>query len=223
MKVKQSEKSKKAAEHSDSEDSKEALDVVAIYQSMVKLMVPGETVQKAIKRLGNEGKKTSRATPKYRRSAAAMKERREKTSEEGESTSEPMNVTDDVDTQPAEKTGKEDLLALIGYADQLLSYNGEMEIYQDTYEKLNLKVKNLTATAKEKAIAVDRGLDMFADDTVSTSSPASAHTVNGNKSQQMSGACIKGFLFIWFCEKKFHVKRNFLIGTHTRYNYIFIA
>ena len=164
----------------DDAEAEETLNVAALYQAMLQLMQPGETVQRAIKRLGQGKSGASRgSTPRFRRSAATMKMQREKLAEQGENTDVAMETNEVKEPELVEKTGKEDLLALIGFADKLLSFNGEMEIYQDTYEKLSLKVKNLTAsvsTAAAKVAAVDRGLDMFADDVVTTSTPIASST-----------------------------------------------
>jgi len=191
VKVKQTEKSTKKSANlldSDDDEAEETLDVAALYQSMLKLMQPGETVQRAIKRLGQGKAGASRGSaPRFRRSAAAMREQRVKLAEHGDNSEVAMETNA---VQVSEPTGKEDLLALIGFADKLLSFNGEMEIYQDTYEKLNLKVKNLTAsasTAAAKVAAVDRGLDMFADDTVTTSAPVSGSSSHKNHESSNSG------------------------------------
>ena len=71
------------------------------------------------------------------------------------------------------------LLELIGCADKLLSFNGEMGIYQDTFEKLSFKVKSMSETGTVSR-PVDDGLDMFAGDDSGDKSPAEAsqHTTD---------------------------------------------
>jgi hypothetical protein len=192
VKVKQNEQSARKVENLwDSDYPEEQLDVVAIYQSMLKLMQPGETVQRAIKRLGNNEKPGSRGSnQKFRRSAAAIK-KRETSIEQSDGTNNtavPMDLS--ITDEPTKNSGKEDLLALIGYADKLLSMNGEMEIYQDTYEKLNLKVKQLAGNVSEAAstsAAVDSGLDMFADDSTVSSTPSST-SVEKSQDNASSGS-----------------------------------
>jgi hypothetical protein len=146
-------------------EPEETLDVAGIYQSMVDLMQPGETVQKAIKRLGGNKAAAGHGTKRvFKRKASAAKD--------GGVEKNNAQASESMDTsgEQAEKSEKNDLLTFIGYADKLLSFNGEMEIYQDTYEKLSFKLKNLRdSMAPPSSVpsvrhAIDSGLDIFADE-----------------------------------------------------------
>ena len=205
VKVKQMEKKSNKSENLwDSDESEETVDVSEIYHSMLKLMHPGETVQKAIKRLGNQ--KTGgphKVVRQFRRSAKSRKEQNETPADMDEcggtsaaaaakSSSCVANPTENVDDS------KKDLLALIGFADKLLSVGGEMEIYQETYEKLAMKAKNTSKPSRPAAAAtetnntaVDRGLDMFADDN---SGAATSDRESKSQTAETSGTSNSGVL-----------------------------
>jgi CD2 antigen cytoplasmic tail-binding protein 2 len=154
-----------------SDELPESINVIAVYRTMLKLMKPGETVARAIKRLG--GAKTDGSSGStVRRNKQLWKTKKTKAADsnmEVDSVSE-SNVTEDLSSSLKRPTksriepGKEDLLELIGCADNLLSLNGEMEIYQETYERLNYKVQT-TAVELAATQPIDTGLDIFADDT----------------------------------------------------------
>lgn len=128
----------------------ETIDVAATYEAMLRLMQPGETVARAIKRYGG-GK--SAASVQRRQ---AWKNKKAQQMDTGEASADKI-------ADGGSKLEKSDLLELIGCADKLLSLNGEMGIYQDTFEKLSFKVKSMSETATGSR-PVDGGLDMFADD-----------------------------------------------------------
>jgi len=146
-------------------DLPETVDVVATYEAMLQLMQPGETVARAIKRLGGRDTGGKSAASVQRRQAWKDKKAQQM---DTSSTSAEVNKTDDSGNRPE----KNDLLDLIGCADKLLSFNGEMGIYQDTFEKLSFKVKSASETGVAASRPVDDGLDMFADDV--TTKPAAA-------------------------------------------------
>ena len=130
------------------------------------LMQPGETVARAIKRLGGRNKTAAAA---QRRQVWKNK----RTQQVGTSS-----------TQHETESDSSDLLTLIGCADKLLSLNGELGIYQDTFEKLRFKV-NSTEESGAVSRPVDDGLDMFADDTPtsSISSQKTAATTSFDKGE----------------------------------------
>ena len=69
----------------------------------------------------------------------------------------------------ATTTTKEDMLKLTGLADKLVQ-QGNLEIYQFTYEKLNFEIKEeedkkaAAATVIPEGTSAEDALDMFADD-----------------------------------------------------------
>jgi len=141
-------------------DLPETIDVATTYKAMLRLMQPGETVARAIKRLGGKDTTGKSAASVQRRQAWNKKKAQQMdTGSTNDGPSE--NRSADSGSEP-EKT---DLLELIGCADKLLSLNGEMGIYQDTYEKLSFKVKSLSESAAVSR-PVDDGLDMFASEDI---------------------------------------------------------
>ena len=100
----------------------------------------------AIKRLGGGKGKAMSASQRWRKQKAST-----------------SSGTSDDKHNPQQKA---DMLSLTGYADELLA-NGQLEIYQDTYEKLAFLVKkdeekNRTEQSKTAEPADD--VDIFADD-----------------------------------------------------------
>ena len=140
-------------------DLPETIDVAATYRAMLQLMQPGETVTRAMKRLG--GKDTGG------KSAAAVQRRQAWKNKKAQQMAASGAPGDGV-VESESKSEKTDLIELIGCADKLLSFNGEMGIYQDTFEKLSFKVKTMSDTVAVSR-PVDDGLDMFADDVVQPS------------------------------------------------------
>ncbi|XP_013781613.1 CD2 antigen cytoplasmic tail-binding protein 2 homolog [Limulus polyphemus] len=121
------------------------------YKEMLKLMKPGETVQRAIRRHGGGGSSIKQSSASRR----WLKDRRnQKTNSENNS---------EVDQQK--------LLQLTELANEILQ-SGDMDIYEQTYEKLDflLKVedeKKMAKTAKDRTEIApetsDDALDMFSD------------------------------------------------------------
>lgn len=113
------------------EDAPEEVDKIATIKSILEILKPGETVLKALKRLGGKTQTQSSASMRW-------KAKRKKTEESTE-----MDKGSETD-----KSGnKELLLKLTGLADELLQA-GMFSVYQDTYEKMAYKVKEMQ---KEKA------------------------------------------------------------------------
>jgi len=90
-----------------------------VKSEMIKYMKPGENVLKAIRRLGGNKKAVS--------SADRWKKKKQQAEPE---------VVDE-----ATKLNKENLLKLTGHADELLQ-NGDFQIYEKTFEKLQYEIKN---------------------------------------------------------------------------------
>ena len=128
-------KIEKAKEEQQFEDAPDEIDKIAVIKLILEILKPGETVLKGLKRLGGKTPTQSSASRKW-------KVKRQKVE------------TKDVDeTGSSENTSgnKELLLKLTGLADDLLQA-GMFSIYQDSYEKLTYRVKNIE---KEKAEALE--------------------------------------------------------------------
>lgn len=124
---------------SDSEDST-PFDQIPTYRQMLAMMKPGETVTKALRRLG--GTKTLSASERWRRKKAGQQEQNP---EDGKKVTE-----------------------LTEYANKLLTETGNMDIYQETYEHIDSLVKASDAKAVAARPGAKRSfadaLDMYADD-----------------------------------------------------------
>lgn len=151
VRVKETEGNVAANFREDSDSEPETLDVKAIYSQMVDYIKPGESVAKALRRLGgNKGKQMS--------SSQRWKAKKQKT---GSTPSE-----EEVKIQK----DKEDFLKLTGLADEILQ-SGNMEVYEMTYEKLNFEIKKSEKPSDKERLNIPEGaadaddaLDMFADD-----------------------------------------------------------
>lgn len=144
--IKREEQQKDSEEEEVEEDKVPAEDPLATYshyqltEAIIQLLLPGETVAAALRRLGGLG--------------GQKKKGKLRGGEEGKK--ETLN-------RDADKLDK-----LTALADRLVGI-GEFEIYQQTYEKLAYKLKGLTQgkaakTLEEKKDEEEEELDMFADE-----------------------------------------------------------
>ena len=127
---------------------------ITVYKQMLEFMKAGESVTKALRRLGG-GNKGISMSASQRLKAKKQKLREQKSSQK--------------EADPDTTANREDFLKLTGFADQLVQ-NGDFEVYQSTFEKFSFAVKQ----AEEKGAAsrtvipedmdADDALDMFADD-----------------------------------------------------------
>ncbi|KAG8191248.1 hypothetical protein JTE90_003261 [Oedothorax gibbosus] len=142
VKIKAREDLKRKSEGSDedSEDERPPIDLVDKYKRMIELMKPGETVQKAIRRLG--GNKAS----------WSASNRWKKKKEASDSTSKQENEAD-----------PEKLQLLTSLADEIV-HSGDMDVYQQTFEKMSYYVNSKAAVEKSGANGEDPSLDMFGDE-----------------------------------------------------------
>ncbi|XP_003383440.1 PREDICTED: CD2 antigen cytoplasmic tail-binding protein 2-like [Amphimedon queenslandica] len=133
-----------AASDKDEEgDAEEVVDKVAIYQQILNILKPGETVVKALARLGS-----SRSM-----SASERLKQKKKKKSTGETT--------ETDKSSADKEEeRKNVDALTGCADQLVAI-GDYSVYEDTYEKIKYKL--------HKEEEARKPVDMFSDDVPSTS------------------------------------------------------
>lgn len=124
-------KEKSKLYESDSDAEEEVVDVHQCYKEMITYMQPKETVLKGIKRLG--GNLKTSASSKWLKKKA---------------------TTEEEDARAAENHEK--MLQLTALADKILG-TGNMDIYQQTYEKINFLIQLKEKPEKESA-------DMFGDD-----------------------------------------------------------
>lgn len=118
-------KLKEAKEASDkAKEEEEELDEVSLMKSVLTIVLPKESVTKAIKRLDKSGGTTGAWQKK--------KQKVEQTAEEAEN---------------SEKS-KQQLSDLISYADKLLG-KGMFNIYQETYESLSFKLSEKVKVATD--------------------------------------------------------------------------
>ncbi|CAI9740722.1 antigen cytoplasmic tail-binding 2-like [Octopus vulgaris] len=168
----------------------------SIYEKMVKLMLPGETVLRAIRRLGGGVKSRQKASAANRwktkmgRKKSEGEEKEKETPEDGGEESKKIQQQQ----QQLEEENKEKMLELTGYADHLLS-TGQMEVYEMTFEKLNYILKKDSATSAGvggmltgKTTTEDSNsmLDMFADTIDNKDNKVTTATVSGAKSTDKS-------------------------------------
>ena len=115
------------------EDAEEPGDEINAMKDILSIILPGETVLKALRRLG--GKESGRGKSSSASARWQTKTKKQKVSDESRESS-----TSEAD--------KESLLKLTELADYLLQ-RGNFGVYQDTYEKLAHKVKTLEEKQKE--------------------------------------------------------------------------
>lgn len=97
---------------------KEAQETLQTYQKILPLLKPGETVARALKRLGGNKKISSAQRWKMKKKGGGG----------GEDTNSEMSI----------------MLQLTDLANKIIS-GGNMDVYQETYEMINLKVQRSTA------------------------------------------------------------------------------
>lgn len=144
IKAIESSKRKQDEENESSEDERPPIDLVAKYTQMLEIMNPGESVQKAICRLG--GGKASRS--------ASSRWKKKKESD------------DSKDSNESTEKDVEKLQLLTGLADEIV-HSGDMDVYQQTYEKMSYYVNSKSKIVKESfngSLNTEAELDMFGDD-----------------------------------------------------------
>lgn len=143
--VKIKERAKKDENDDDDESDEETpLDETQIYKELLELLKPGETILKALRRLGAKGEKLS--------ASQRLKLKKQKV--------ELKDVQSEEDKINFEK--------LTELANRLIS-NGNMDAYELTCEKLNFLVTKATKSSEDSRTVIPEGiddddaLDMFAD------------------------------------------------------------
>lgn len=119
-----------------------------LLEGMVDLVQPGETVARAIQRLGDKG--GTKSAGRQRKPWSRLKAEEAEPAEEGD----PQKL--------GSPERKEQLERLSGLADQMVA-RGVYEIYQETREKLSLRLRALDQPPAAPS-APEPELDMFAED-----------------------------------------------------------
>lgn len=123
------------------------------YKSILELLKPGDTVAKAIRRLSGVGNGQQKVVLQKQRKIAQKLKKNQKLSEDEEQF----------------QKNRADMTKLTGLADTILSRSGNMEIYEETYEKIAYRLKEaeeknrLATTDIPEGVEDDDALDMFAD------------------------------------------------------------
>lgn len=139
---------KEEDEDDDLEVGRTPLDKKELLERMVDLMLPGETVARAIQRLGDKG--GPKSSGRQRRPWSRLK----------------ADGVEPAEEEDSQKRGsperKEQLEQLSGLADQMVA-RGVYEIYQETWEKLALRLRALQQPPAAASTA-EPELDMFAEE-----------------------------------------------------------
>ncbi|XP_078393289.1 CD2 antigen cytoplasmic tail-binding protein 2, partial [Cetorhinus maximus] len=152
-----------ARRQAESESPEPPTDVRTLLEDILGMLRPGETVAKAIRRLGGvasgagAGQRPWEAKRRKRRrtrSAGGGEEEEEKKEEEEEKKEE--------GPEGEAQRRSEQLDRLTGLADQMVAW-GEYEIYQDTYEKVRHRLRKGTAQPSRPSKPPADPLDMFAE------------------------------------------------------------
>lgn len=139
------EKQRKMEESLKSDENYVPVDKQDVLTKILEILKPGETVAKALRRLG--GKSTMSASERL------------KAKKKG-------NIGKQVNKEE-EQARRERLNTLTGYADQLLT-TGEYNIYEDTYEKIKYRTEQFKPPVDDDD-ALDRFADAIDDDNKSSS------------------------------------------------------
>lgn len=177
VKIKAKEKDHEDKMGDSESDDEEDFDEKAVYTEILSFLKPGETIAKALKRLGgNKGKIQS--------SSQRWKAKKQKTPN---------------DTGGPSEEDKQNFLKLTELADKVMS-TGNMEVYEMTYEKVNFLLKKFEPSKTEipEDMDNDDALDMFADNfdkesgtkedsSKGSEEPKSEHKENNSSSK--TGMC----------------------------------
>ena len=154
--VSEADKVKKDAADDAEDEAEAAYDEIATYRQMILLMKPGESVAKTIRRLGGSnsgGAGQKMAIQKQRKIAQKLKKG--------------QKLTDD---EELFHKSRQEMEKMTGLADLILSRSGNMEIYDETFEKITFYLNQKEQEKASKSVGVTSGskdenlLDMFAKD-----------------------------------------------------------
>lgn len=151
---------------------------VEVFKQIVNYLKPGETILKAIKRLGTLSKSSTNSTSLSASQRWAKKK----------AASEPAKMSQ------AELEAKEALEKLTGFANYFID-RGFYDIYDETLEKIQLKISN---SEKSSTTQASKSFDMFADEE----DEAVTQPTTSKSSQQETLTGIASL------HKELHFKRN---------------
>jgi CD2 antigen cytoplasmic tail-binding protein 2 len=130
-------------------------DQTEILKKIIAYLMPGETILKAIKRLG-QSSSAKASTVGLSASQRWLKKKNQDTQQASSSAA----------SLSAEEVSalKESLEKLTGFANYFID-RGFYDIYDETYEKIQRKLENLSKSGNGESAAADKKLfDIFADD-----------------------------------------------------------
>lgn len=148
-------------------DEKATID---LFKKIVDYLKPGETVLKAIKRLGSSSSNVSSSSSTSNLSAS---QRWLKKKQPQQQTASSTAAT--IDSEKL-KNDKQALETLTGYANQFID-QGFYDIYEETYEKIQLKLRN---SAKQEADSFDIFADNLDENVLASSSGKCENITEGN-------------------------------------------
>lgn len=146
--------SSNAMEEDEDDQKDEEVDILALYKQMLHLLKPGETVLKAIKRIGAESGKPMSASERLKQKKQAAKLGDKNNGTDTSATSESATLT-------TQQQAADNVTKLTELADTILSATGNMDVYQETYESVTFKIKR--EETKKMSTAVNDDDDMFGD------------------------------------------------------------
>ncbi|XP_033748039.1 CD2 antigen cytoplasmic tail-binding protein 2-like [Pecten maximus] len=153
--------------YSEDDSEEEVINEESIFKEMLQYLNPGETIMKALKRLGGKDGKSQSASQRWK----AKKQKLAVSDEQNE-----QNIKD-----------KENMLKLTGLANQVM-HTGNMEVYEMTYEKISYELKKFE-DSKPKPVSIPEGmddddaLDMFAESLDKEEAEKSSGTKSSNSEE----------------------------------------
>jgi CD2 antigen cytoplasmic tail-binding protein 2 len=143
-------------ESMDTNDYLKKFDPIPIYKEMLTLLLPGETVLKALKRLG--GGKVQTASERWKK--------KKKQQDEG-------------DIPQTNELNKENIAKLTEHANSILSNMGNMDIYQETFEGIRFKITKSVEVSTQSTNDLDMFGEMFDEKNKADSNKRESESVQG--------------------------------------------
>jgi CD2 antigen cytoplasmic tail-binding protein 2 len=142
-------------ESMDTNDYLKKFDPIPVYKEMLAILLPGETVLKALKRLG--GGKVQTASERWKK--------KKKQQDEGDHQTNELN--------------KENIAKLTEHANSILSNMGNMDVYQETFEGIRFKIKKSEEPVTQSTNDLDMFGDMFDEKNKADSNKRESESVQG--------------------------------------------
>ena len=189
----ESDESDAESNHSKDEISKEdEIDQLEMLKRIQVYLKPGETILKAIKRLGNLSKSNSSGASSSSSSVGLSASQRwlkkkNPPAQAGQSSTASNYTTEDI------QGFKESLEKLTGYANYFID-RGFYDIYEETPEKIQRKIEKSQANAEDKSGNDKKLFDIFADD-IDEKEPEKPKT--SEKAEVLQGDSFCPYIFIY--------------------------